>query len=100
MKRIPDEYEMPFFPNDPWGGQKGEDTVSDFILKPDALVIMCKNEEGNTVLKITEDPEVIKKIKSLLEEIEESDEECRIDPQVFERDPHPMIPIDDPYYDE
>ncbi len=101
MKRIPDYYEMPFFPNDIWGGQKGEDTVSAHKSKSGALVWVSRDDDGNLILKIIEDTEIIERFKSLLKKIEEerSDEECKIDLEKFKDGPHPMMPMN-PEYDE
>lgn len=103
MKRIPDDCEMPFFPNDPWGGQKGDNTMPGRKSKSSALVWVNRNDEGNLILKIIEDQEIIERFKSLLKKIEEerSDEECKIDLEKFEGegDPHPMFPMN-PEYDE
>jgi len=102
MKRIPDECEMPFFPNDLWGGQKGDDRVSGRESKSGALVLVSHNEEGNLILKIIQDAEIIERFKSLLKKMEEerSDEECKIDQEkFFEDDPHSIMPMN-PVYDE
>lgn len=87
---------MPFFPSDPCGGQKGDDAVFGRVQKPGALVLVGHDEEGNLILKIIEDAEIVGRFKSLLKKIEAErlDEDCTIDPQKFERDPHPMMPFD------
>jgi len=77
MKRIPDYYEMPFFPNDIWGGQKGEDTVSAHKSKSGALVWVSRDDDGNLILKIIEDTEIIERFKSLLKKIEEREQKVR-----------------------
>lgn len=94
-KRIPDYCEMPFFPNDPWGGQKGDDAVLRRQSKPGALVLVSHDEEGNLILKIIEDAKIVEQFKSLLKkiEVERLDEDCAIDPQKFESDPHPIMPF-------